>query len=593
MYASSELVNDQYIDETLENDVGTIWSELNLGSLLSNNRLSLEEQVNNIILSDKGSDKNPVVQHEKRWQQPNYKILKSRYESEPIEPPTASMKSIDRLADPLRGRFKDYDKIKAEINNEENEYEDNRNQEHYNGGVDIDFITNGISNDLSNIDHQIPIEFLYNTGGSHQKKMKSPANDNSSKAFFLTETDEQEHDDTDDVYNNFTHTTTSNTKTSTSNSRNNSNSTNSRFRQKLLDITGQNKQGSRGNNTSSLGATLTKKNVLSSKRSKQYNVASNSNLNSSRTPGIPSKIKKTHAQIQEQIRKKISGKVGVLKFNHTTNGSSNVKPAVVSKGTKRTKVAPISSGYGINSSSNGNNLSAINSTRRSVKNKNKLNDTLLSNSRPPTNILRSKSASYRSSSNNVSSNGILPGVTTAKRLPKQPSASSLLNSSNNNINRGSKSAPSNISRASSNNGSSSSNGIHKSSENISRSYCATGSSNATTAAVKLGAHSAAKAVASVTVDPTYISRDTQQVLSLLEHVGKNEQLRSVNSSTKEAAGMGDYKSGIGSTKGGKSSSDDDAIKQLMLRVKNISGNLQAATAHASKYRELMNEGCKF
>lgn len=71
-----------------------IWRELDLGSLLQQPELIRKHQVTNSILD-----------HERKWQQPSYNIIKDRYQSIPHYPKQFNQKTVDRLSDPIKGKF--------------------------------------------------------------------------------------------------------------------------------------------------------------------------------------------------------------------------------------------------------------------------------------------------------------------------------------------------------------------------------------------------------------------------------------------------------------------------------------------------------
>lgn len=91
-----------------DKDLTTLWSELKLGKLLDSDVVPLQDQV---AASLRGNLPETIVKHEKRWQKPNYAVLKSRYQSHPEDPPVLYQKKLERLADPLRGRYKAYDDL--------------------------------------------------------------------------------------------------------------------------------------------------------------------------------------------------------------------------------------------------------------------------------------------------------------------------------------------------------------------------------------------------------------------------------------------------------------------------------------------------
>lgn len=81
-----------------------LWKELDLGSLLQNPRLLKSKNLNPTQLD-------PLLKHDSKWKKPNYNVLKGRYNSVPTEPIYIKKNKIDRLADPLRGKYSGFNKL--------------------------------------------------------------------------------------------------------------------------------------------------------------------------------------------------------------------------------------------------------------------------------------------------------------------------------------------------------------------------------------------------------------------------------------------------------------------------------------------------
>ena len=79
-------------------NVDDLWKELDLESLL--NRPELIK-----IPKNKRKNLDPFLKHEKNWQKPTYEVLKKRYQSFPHQPTKYDKKSLERLADPIKGKY--------------------------------------------------------------------------------------------------------------------------------------------------------------------------------------------------------------------------------------------------------------------------------------------------------------------------------------------------------------------------------------------------------------------------------------------------------------------------------------------------------
>lgn len=84
--------------ENSEVEVEDLWENLQLGSLLRDNPIQLDSDGEN-----RGGKSDLFVKHKKKWKKPSYNVLTERYSSKPSEPKKIPKKTLDRLADPLRG----------------------------------------------------------------------------------------------------------------------------------------------------------------------------------------------------------------------------------------------------------------------------------------------------------------------------------------------------------------------------------------------------------------------------------------------------------------------------------------------------------
>lgn len=112
----------------IDENTDGLWSELNLSSLLrgndnNGNMLSLQQQIGLIELKNR---QDPLMKkHIKKWKKPAYNVLKERliiifmllllilmiitlyrYNAKPIIPPKIHRSKIEKLADPIRGKYR-------------------------------------------------------------------------------------------------------------------------------------------------------------------------------------------------------------------------------------------------------------------------------------------------------------------------------------------------------------------------------------------------------------------------------------------------------------------------------------------------------
>ena len=116
-------------------EVSAHWDELNLSKLLvdpdDNQPHALPPGMMNMVISTDLHSISPtksaktnsspvkvtkeviVQRHKKRWEKANYSVLKDRYGAQPHKPPCIERTSLERLADPIKGRYasvEDYEK---------------------------------------------------------------------------------------------------------------------------------------------------------------------------------------------------------------------------------------------------------------------------------------------------------------------------------------------------------------------------------------------------------------------------------------------------------------------------------------------------
>jgi hypothetical protein len=84
-----------------------LWSELNLKNLLDDNLPNLRTALlhDPLLRPQKVVDTYASRKHKKMIAKPSYNVLVNRYDALPHDPVTIKKSSIDRLSDPLRGRY--------------------------------------------------------------------------------------------------------------------------------------------------------------------------------------------------------------------------------------------------------------------------------------------------------------------------------------------------------------------------------------------------------------------------------------------------------------------------------------------------------
>jgi hypothetical protein len=515
----------------LESNSQAIWSELNLGSLVDSTILPLEAVIAKI--EHEGDGSHPVIKHEKQWTKPNYAVLKSRYQALPYEPPVLNIKKIDRLADPIRGRFKQYDELMTEIVSEETGNANNDD------GIDLDFIKNGVSNNNDGNFYRIPPEFQdmvvhsnHQSPASIKSKVKSPQN----IAFFLTEG----ADNDNDSYNN------------------------SRLKQNLFNKG----RGAAGGKKKIVDRLISnKKSVLTTNR------RTISGINMTRVTS-KARSKATHPnELRELMKKRIDGKLGAL-----DRGNPPAPPD---------KKKIISSGYGASRDPSKKSVDNKKS-RNKYLNQKKWDDSINNDT---TFLSQSSNINNRSMNRNKSKVDLLPGGRVRKQRPASHKILSPINK-NENIVRGSKSAPTN-----------SVEGLDKSLEqpkgrrlkpvvtnvrvvNPPATKTSRNASNNNNNNVR----SPPKAEERKPTFPRLAekmnklplkTRTTEEVIEALKQAEVKESKRSHFGVSLPQRNKG--------KKSDPTASDSDNINTLLDRVKNIGQSLSNAQDHMSKYKELMAE----
>ncbi len=524
----------------LESDSQAIWSELNLGSLVDSTILPLESVIAKI--EHEGDGSHPVVKHEKQWTKPNYAVLKSRYQALPYEPPVLNIKKIDRLADPIRGRFKQYDELMTEIVSEEIGIANNNDD-----GIDLDFIKHGISSNNIEVNfHKIPPEFqdmIVHSNHQSPASVKSMAKSPKNIAFFLTEG----FDNDNDSYNN------------------------SRLKQNLFNK-GKGAVGGKKKIVDRLISS--KKSVLSTNR------RTVSGINMTRVPSKP-RSKGTHPnELRELMKKRIDGKLGAL--NHSNPPAPPDKKKIVS------------SGYGANRDplkKFGDNKKS----RNKYLNQKKWDDSINND----TTFISQSSNVNRSMSRNRSKVDLLPGGRVRKQRPASHKILSPIKK-NENIVRGSKSAPTANAADGLDKSLEQPRGRRQrpvvtnvrvvnppsTKPSVARNASTERASNVS----NNNAKSPPKADERKTTFPRLAekmnkislkSKTTEEVIEALKQAEVKESKRS------------NYGVSLPSKSKGKKSdafvTDSDNINTLLNRVKNIGQSLNNAQDHMTKYKELMAE----
>jgi hypothetical protein len=93
-----------------DNDPETIWKELKLGDLLEDSKKSMLDTL--FYKRQLESIHQPaIVKHEKMLKKPGFNVLMDRYQSNPTDPIVCPKNKLDKLADPLRGKYSHFDDI--------------------------------------------------------------------------------------------------------------------------------------------------------------------------------------------------------------------------------------------------------------------------------------------------------------------------------------------------------------------------------------------------------------------------------------------------------------------------------------------------
>lgn len=151
-------------------NLSEIWNELDLGGLLKNPQV-INKKTNN------GQQVDPLLKHDNKWMKPNYSVLKNRYNSLPTEPKFIQKKSLDRLADPLRGKFSNYDKILGnDFRNEENVNSNsvNRINQDVKQSKTSGFFLTGDDEGADSAGENADIDIYYNHKSPHVQAVPAP-----------------------------------------------------------------------------------------------------------------------------------------------------------------------------------------------------------------------------------------------------------------------------------------------------------------------------------------------------------------------------------------------------------------------------------
>ena len=118
-------------------EVSEHWDDLNLANLLmpeeerSPKKISLPSGMMNVVIGEddgtprtKNPDGSPVKvtkevlthRHKKKWEKSNHSVLKDRYGAVPHKPPCMVQSSLERLANPLMGRYKSKEEYEGRVN---------------------------------------------------------------------------------------------------------------------------------------------------------------------------------------------------------------------------------------------------------------------------------------------------------------------------------------------------------------------------------------------------------------------------------------------------------------------------------------------
>jgi hypothetical protein len=123
-------------------DSDQLWKDLELESLLRHpelipNRVLPQDLLHKDVLrSDKGTSHREIgkskvsssklhLMHERTWQKPSYSVLKERYSSQPHQPAFYHPKHIERLADPVIGKYSNYEEVPREHNRKKKDWDNN------------------------------------------------------------------------------------------------------------------------------------------------------------------------------------------------------------------------------------------------------------------------------------------------------------------------------------------------------------------------------------------------------------------------------------------------------------------------------------
>jgi hypothetical protein len=98
-----------------DGDVSTLWNDLSLGALLNNDSNFVQEVVNTHLQQSTCPNSLARDKHKKMLEKPTFGVLMDRYSALPHDPIAIQPRSIERLADPIRGRFSNYDRLVEEI----------------------------------------------------------------------------------------------------------------------------------------------------------------------------------------------------------------------------------------------------------------------------------------------------------------------------------------------------------------------------------------------------------------------------------------------------------------------------------------------
>jgi hypothetical protein len=181
-----------------DNNVETLWDDLNLGDLLNKKTPGLQDKLTAALYPNSEQ----YEKHEKQWKKPTYAVLKSRYETKPTDPISYSRKSVDRLSNPVLGKFSET-KI-AEIHNNENIHDNLRNniKEEFESSPDSSpyhrrKMLEQFGNTISPV-QTVSYSPNHHSYTSPNKKKDIKVNNN---AFFLTEALEESADEEEPQYN--------------------------------------------------------------------------------------------------------------------------------------------------------------------------------------------------------------------------------------------------------------------------------------------------------------------------------------------------------------------------------------------------------